>query len=305
MRKVTVWVILLSVSLSLVVYSVPPGKSGKSFIWEIRDKSGEGGNAGGYVSGYILGTIYFCKKEFYPLSLAIENAFAQSQVLLVEVNMSNENMAKVFKMINEKTTYTGSETLKSNISEAAYEKLMVRFKEKGMDIGGFNKVKPLLVAEILYGMILEEMGYSRGLGIDKYLMDKVMGKKEIVELESLEFKLSIFDRVTREEEEAFLLEVLKPVASIESDISLMVNTWLKGDLGEMERLVEELNNRDPLLKKVYSFLLEERNKLMVVKIDRYLKQGKKVMIIIGAAHLVGKTGLLQLLKDKGYTLTQL
>ena len=55
-------------------------QEGKSFLWRVRSNTS---------TLYLLGSIHFLKQENYPLNPGIEKAFAQSNFLVVEANISD------------------------------------------------------------------------------------------------------------------------------------------------------------------------------------------------------------------------
>jgi uncharacterized protein YbaP (TraB family) len=57
--------------------------------------------------------------------------------------------------------------------------------------------------------------------------------------------------------------------------------------------------------QLYSKLILERNQRWLPQIEAMIKQGDNALIVVGAAHLVGKDGVIQLLKQRGYLVEQL
>ena len=51
-------------------------------------------------------------------------------------------------------------------------------------------------------------------------------------------------------------------------------------------------------------LFDERNALMAEKTEGYLRAGKGCLVVVGAGHLVGETGILKRLSDRGITVEQ-
>ena len=56
---------------------------------------------------------------------------------------------------------------------------------------------------------------------------------------------------------------------------------------------------------IYKKFLTDRNERWVPKIEEQLRSGKDVFVVVGAGHLVGTNGVVELLKKKGYTVPQL
>lgn len=271
-------------------------KQGKSFLWKIESDGG---------SSYLLGSIHMLKKEVYPLKEVIEQAFEQTGVLAVEADVSDAKMAETGMKIIQKGMYQGEETLKDNISEKTFQMAQKKLDELGMSIDGFKKFKPWMLALTFTSMQLMKMGYNPNYGIDKYFLEKAAGKKEIRELEGLEYQVKLFDSFSKEESETFLISNIMEADHMVKEVENMVDAWLSGDVKKMEKLLTENIKKYPGLDRAYKKLLEVRNQRMVEKIITYLKSGENYFIIAGAAHMTGKEGIVQLLRDKGYTVAQL
>jgi uncharacterized protein YbaP (TraB family) len=218
-------------------------------------------------------------------------------------------MMKASTMLLQKGMYTGEETLKANISEKTFQLVEDKLKELGMDISGFQTFKPWMVAMTIEGMELMKLGFTPNYGIDKYFIDKAStstpGKKEIVELEGLEYQVKLFESFSKEENEKFLISAIMEANQLEKEIDAMVNAWTIGDVGKMEQLLIQNIQKHPELKVLYKKILDDRNEKMVEKIISYLKTDKKYFIVAGAAHMVGRKGIIQLLKENGFKVKQL
>ena len=299
-KKFFIMLILTWFSLVTVYSREKTGSTGKSCLWQVEST----GTAG---KSYLLGSVHFLKKEHYPLKKVIEEAFVQTDVLAVEADISGDKLAKAGPMLLQKGIYAGEETLKANISEKTFPPVRNKLKEMGMDIAGFQKFKPWMVAMTIEGMELMKLGFNPNYGIDKYFLDKAStsGKKEIVELEGIEYQVKLFESFSKEDNEKFLLSAVMEADQLEREIDAMVNAWVSGDTEKMERLFIQDIQKYPGLKSVYKKILDDRNEKMVEKIISYFKTGKKYFIVVGAAHMVGEKGIIRLMKEKGFKVEQL
>ncbi|HLP58007.1 MAG TPA: TraB/GumN family protein, partial [Candidatus Deferrimicrobium sp.] len=245
------------------------------------------------------------KKEHYPLKKIIEDSFALSDVLAVEADVSSKKMAQEGMMILQKGMYKDEETLKKNLSENTYQLAEKKLKELGMDIQGFQKFKPWMVAMTISSLELMKLNFDPNYGIDKYFLEKAADKKEIAELEGLEYQLNLFEGFSKEEMDKFLLSTIIEADQTGKEIEILVDAWLTGNTEKAEKSITENIHKYPELDAMYKKILDTRNENMVEKITSYLKSNKKYFIIAGAAHMVGKKGIVQLLQDKGFTVTQL
>ncbi|MCP5102540.1 MAG: TraB/GumN family protein [bacterium] len=292
-----VFIIFIITWAALVnVYGQGKTDSGKSFLWEVDSAAGK---------HYLLGSIHLLKKEHYPLKKSIEDAFEKTDVLAVEIDLSPDKMMQQSLMLMQKGMYTGEETLKGNLSEKTYQLAQTKLKEMDMDITMFQKFRPWMLAMTITSMKMIKLGFAPTYGIDSYFMGKAAGKKEIAELEGIDFQVKLFDGLSKEENEEFLLSSILEADHIEKEFAGMLDAWVSGDIEKMEKLLTENTQKYPELQNLYKKLLDDRNERMVEKIVTYFKTGKKYLVMVGAAHMVGKKGVVQLLKDKGFKLKQL
>lgn len=70
--------------------------------------------------------------------------------------------------------------------------------------------------------------------------------------------------------------------------------------------MEELYIKDlKLYPKLYQTLIVDRNDKWVRNIEGYLNGSGNTMVVVGAAHLVGADGLVNLLRKRGYKVIKL
>lgn len=279
----------------LIVGLALPG-FGKSFLWEVQ---GAGGKS------YLLGSIHLLKKEMYPLKPEIEAAFANTGALVVEADISPGKMAELTALTLKMGLYQGDDSLKANVSAKTYNLVADWLKKNGMDIAGFAKFKPWMLALTITSMAFLKQGFDPNYGIDKYFMGQAEGKKDILELEGIAFQINLFEGLNERENDLFLFSSLEDVSDSEEESGRMVNAWSEGDAPGMERFVTENIRKYPELKGLFQKLTDERNRRMVEKILSFLQEKRTFLVIVGAAHLVGEQGLVRLLEAKGYTLKQL
>jgi len=279
----------------LVVGLALPG-FGKSFLWEVQ---GEGGKS------YLLGSIHLLKKEMYPLKPEIEAAFDNTGALVVEADISQDKMAELSALTFKMGLYQGDDSLKAHVSEKTYKRVAGWLKENGMDITGFARFKPWMLALTITGMAFLKQGFDPNYGIDKYFMGQAEGKKDILELEGIAFQMNLFDGLSEQENDLFLFSSLEDISDSAEDIDRMVDAWSQGDAPGMERFVTENVRKYPELKGLFQKLTVERNRRMVEKILSFLQEKRTFLVIVGAAHLVGEQGIVHLLEAKGFKLRQL
>ena len=126
-------------------------------------------------------------------------------------------------------------------------------------------------------------------------------KKEIKGLETMEFQASVFDSIPYEEQAKELLKSIDSIAANKQLFDTMLNVYKSQQLNEIENL---FNKSELGVEEHQEILLDNRNKNWVGQLKNIMKT-TSVFVAVGAGHLVGKVGLIELLRKEGYTLKPL
>ncbi len=94
--------------------------------------------------------------------------------------------------------------------------------------------------------------------------------------------------------------------NLKKSMGKLYGSWRIGDASGLDFLISKTYRESKELVPLFTKLIKKRNISMAKSIDKIIvsSQGKSSFIVVGAAHLVGKTGIVNLLKKKGYKLTQ-
>lgn len=270
----------------------------KCFLWEVKsDKN----------TIYILGSIHIAKRNLYPLEKNIEDAFAKADILVTEINLNEIDAFKSQQMALKHGVYQGGDTLRNNLSAKTYELVLKRSKKllTPLEAGVIDVYKPWYIAFMLLQRQCKALGYEAEYGIDNYFSKKAKGEKTVLELESLEYQMDILNSLSQEEQELFLYYTLIELDILEHQMNEFTEAWLKGDIKKMESIMKEGLSEEPRLLSFYEKFFYQRNKNMVLRIEELLKTKEVYFIIVGVSHLIGKEGIVELLKQKGYSPRQL
>ncbi len=286
---------LLNFIVILIIFSIPAsGLVARSFLWEV--------NVRGQKS-YILGSIHMLKKSSFPLKKELETGFENCEFLAVEADISQENMGEILRVTMEKAGYNDGSKLKDRISAETYDLAKKKMNDLNMSIDYFENFKPWFLAMSITSMELVKLGFNPEIGVDKYFINKSEGKT-ILELEGIPFQIGIFDSFSDKENDMFLLSTLNEADSLNANVEAMVNSWQSGDIEAVTRMVTENRNKEPELEDIFKILIDKRNISMSEKIGKWLNKGGRYFVIVGAAHLIGENGIINLLRRKGFVLKQ-
>jgi hypothetical protein len=286
--------VLILVSLVILVRDTL-SQSPKSFLWKIQSKTS---------TVYVLGSLHLAKKEIYPLSQKIENAFDQSDFLVVEANVNDIKKIDIQKLM-ESAFYPANDALEKHVSPETFEWVKKETEGLGIPLELLDKQKPWFLAMTLVSLESIKLGLDPNLGIDKYFLSKAEGKKKILELESLDYQIRLLSGFSEKDQELFLIYTLKDLNVMEQEVGRLIQAWVSGDAQAVESILARSVLEDNRLSAILEKLIFERNRRMVAKIEDFLRTKETYFVIVGAGHLVGNQGILKLLGGKGYLIEQL
>ncbi|MCX5846179.1 MAG: TraB/GumN family protein [Deltaproteobacteria bacterium] len=267
----------------------------KSFLWRVQSKRS---------TVYILGSIHLLKKDIYPLSRTIENAFEKSDVLAVEADINDIGRLNIQKLM-ESAFYSGNDTLEKHVSRSTFDTIKEQTERLGLPVEFVYNQKPWFLGLTLSSVELMKAGYDPNYGMDKYFLSKAAGTKKILELESLDYQIDLLSGLNDDEQELFLLYTLKDLKILTQEVDNLVEAWQAGAVESMERTVTKSFTEDRRFSGIYDKLIYKRNRNMALKIEGFLKTNGNYFVVVGAAHLLGDRGIVQLLKGRGYSVEQL
>jgi len=266
----------------------------RHFLWKITSDTS---------TSYILGSIHMAKLRLYPLDEVIEQAFDNSDKLVVEANIPQNPLGTQMHYLDS-AVYTEGESLEKNLSERTFHLLEMTLEEMKLDISLFNRFRPWFVASVISTYMLQKTDYTI-LGIDLYFLGKAQDKKEIIELEGIKSQIDLLSGLSAKEQDLFLFMTLKNLDNLKENIDEMFTAWKCGDIDKMGKIITKEFDRFSEASSIYERIFIQRNKNMASKLDGLLKTPYNYFIVVGAGHLVGDKGLIQLLREKGYSLKQL
>jgi len=251
----------------------------------------------------LLGSIHVGNDNFYPLDPVIEKTYASSEALIVEVNLAAVPHKKMVKIVYSKAELPPNQTLESRLSKDTWAKLIAALNQYNVPVATVYKFKPWFAALTVAMLRIVEAGYSPAMGVDQYFIKR--GNKEIIELETADFQLSLFDELSLELQELLLLDAIEGSLQAGGDLERVLNAWKTGDADALRKAMFGGLTAQPEFQPLYEKMIAERNVSMVKRIEALLETKNNLFVVVGAGHLVGTDGLLAIFEKKGYIVKQL
>ncbi len=293
MRTNKHWLSFLAViCLSLPLGAQPPAVT-RHTLWKVQGKES---------SVYLLGSVHVLKKSDYPLAAPIEAAFSNASVVAFETDIAAlEDPATAMKLMSKSQLPEG-ETLSKQLSPEVYKMWTRHVEESGLPAEMFDQFTPAMASLTIAMLEMQKLGLDASQGVDKHFFALAhKSGKEIVPLEPVEFQINLLTGFSKEEGELLMKATLKDMENLKKDLAELLNAWKTGDAAQLEKLLNEAMKESPA---IYKRMLTDRNQNWVPKIEELARGKKNAVVIVGAAHLVGKEGVVELLRKKGLKVTQ-
>lgn len=241
---------------------------------------------------WLFGTIHALPDGVSWRSDALEDALARSDLLLVEI--ADLNTAQLQATFKELSNTPGQAPLSQRVDSAGRPALLALMDNAGMDNGDFAAVETWAAALMLAGAVRDS---DTANGVDRALID---GADDVAGLETITGQLSLFDRLPETDQADLLVLTARSSAANEGQVA--AKAWYGGDMAKLDDLV-----RRPLLEypALHAALMTDRHARWMTAIDQQLALGRRPLIAVGAAHMLGEEGLPQMLEARGFTVRRL
>jgi uncharacterized protein YbaP (TraB family) len=255
----------------------------ESLLWEIT------GN-GLQQPSYLFGTIHIICKDDFLMSDTIRNKFNRADEIYLEMDMDDPSMQS--KMMQLMKLPEG-ETLEQ-LFGPDYALADSFFKAKtGFPIRMFNQFKPMMLQSLLYQTILP---CGRPESYEMYFVNMAQtAGKSVNGLETLEAQIAVFDAIPDQQEIKWLLEWVRQYDKQQAEFNKMLGYYTKQELTQLFDFMRS----SPEMSGYEEILLNKRNRNWIPVMEQAM-QNKSAFFAVGAGHLPGSSGVIALLRKKGF-----
>lgn len=263
-------------------------------VWAIR---------GAHNTVYLAGSVHLLRSRDATLPTAFDRAYQDADALVMEIDLDDLDPAAAQSWMLAHGMIGDEKTLGDLIGKARYEKVEQEGNRLGVPVEALQQLEPWLVAMTLAQLQYMKLGFDPEQGVEKQLERKAQADhKEITGLETLDEQLGLLAHLSADDQAKFLDLTLEEMHEMEGETDTLLGAWRTGNAQKLAAILSDEYKVAPVL---YRTLVAERNKRWMPQIEKLLKSDKDYLIVVGALHLVGTGGLLELTKARGYDAKQL
>lgn len=244
---------------------------------------------------FLLGTMHVEDARVTNLPTPVQQAFESSNSLTTEALLELEQIL----LVGTELLLVDGSTLESLIGKELFAEVSDALRARGMLPEIATLLKPWAVA-----LLLSQPQSQSGMFLDRKLYHLAQQKgKAVYGLETMSEQLSVFKTMDLSDQIVLLEETLAQLNMIPEIIERLTQAYLDRDLKQLTVIANEQFSHSPVQQQLKQQLVIDRNKRMANRMQPRLEEGN-AFIAIGALHLTGPDGVLNLLQQMGFTVTR-
>lgn len=265
------------------------------------------GKPGSDKVSYLLGTHHFAPVEILDSITGLNEAFNSVERVYGEVDMAEMNNPASMMKYMDKLAAPADSTLDKLLTAAELDTVAGvwdRLSKGAAPLNMLYGMKPSVISTQMMSLVLMERFPDKDFtapGIDLLMQNRAKeAGKEVLGLESIPFQINML--------------YCTPLTKQKNDLMKSVRDGGKSACEEMMRLTDaymarDINTLEEMMTDPDEMTPEEANRLLYSRNANWAEQlapvmnDHSVMVVVGAGHLPAKGGLIDLLRQAGYTVT--
>ena len=254
---------------------------------------------------YLIGSIHVLKPTMFPLPWVYDDAYAKADQIAAELNillMTDPQRQAALQNL----ALTDEKAQKKNMPRDTKRALKRFVKSQGATIDPFYRLLPIITATQIDLLTTAALGYTGNAGFETHYARRASADgKPIIELEDPVEAMSVLTNLPMDIQYAALSDTLNNIEGSAEVYAQTLQLWIQSDAEALYDFSVGLLRRVPELQGFERAFLDDRNHTMATSLLPLLKSDKVTTAMVGAAHLGGEQGILNLLRAQGYQPVQL
>ncbi len=281
-RKTRHWLVALGLLSSLTAHAGSP-------VWAIH---------GDHNTVYLAGSVHLLKANDSKLPPAFDRAYSGSKAIVMEIAVDKVDPMETATWMMEHGMLKEGTTLRSVIGEDRYRRVSAESERLGVPMEAADMLEPWALGLQLIELQYMQLGFDPQQGVEQQLQHRAQADgKPISGLETLDEQLGVLQGMSYPDQAKFLDMIVTEMHGVESETESVVSAWRNGDSAKLAALLSDEYKSFPAL---YQLLVSNRNKNWVPQIEKLLHGNQDYFVVVGALHLVGDGGLLELMRRDGF-----
>lgn len=248
---------------------------------------------------FLLGSIHLSRPGAITFPPALVSILEAADAVAVEANIEGSMLSQMFSFMRHGASLT---PLSRRIGPELNRQLNDRLDAIGAGRGAFEFFMPWVASQVLVVMELQESGFEADEGVDKRIIVEAKRRgAELRYMETVEDQLRLFSQTPVPEQINGLKEILSVSSTVTiAQVDALLDLYVAGDFYGLEELLLSETSTSSTDKAIF----QDRNLRFADAVERYLQVDEVVLVVAGAGHMMGPTGMPKLLRERGYAVAR-
>ena len=262
-------------------------------FWEIKGK---------HNTVYLLGSVHLLQGKNSTLPPEILRVYKDSKMVTMELDPAVMSSGGLQESALKLEMLPEGQTLSEVLGPKLYPQFQSYANTLGFDTDFMSHDQPWFAALTLQRFAMARSGFNAESGVEMQLIQLAKpDSKTIIGLESLEEQLELFAHMSMEEQRQYLRATIRESGVEATELTTIVAAWQQGDTVTLEKTLRKGFAESPAF---YKRLVTERNRKWLPRFIELLNRDEDCFIVVGALHLIGHGGMLELLRQHGFRAVQ-
>ena len=279
--------------------------NGQGLFWKIERP--------GIRPSYLLGTMHVTDPRVLKMPSGAAEAQASSRTIVIESDEILDEKKATAAILAKPglTMFTDGRSIETLLSVEDRQVLEDGLKTRGLALSSVSRMKPWMLAGFVASSVCEaaRQAESKTFLDKKIATDAVAAGKPVKGLETLAEQLSAMAAMPIEFHLQALVETVRLGKKMDDVVETMTQLYLAGETGmtipALKALTPKEGSEDESAYVAFeAAVISDRNHRMAERSAPILKDGG-VFIAVGALHLPGKEGLIELLRQRGFEVSRI
>ena len=287
--------LLALLALAALVCAPAASRAGeRNVLWSVR---------GEHNTVYLFGSVHVLHPDDAALPPAALAAYEDAEQLVMEIDL-DDAVADPVAMAGQMQRYArlpAGQSLAAALGDD-YQRVADRLGAAGLDLALLDGFAPWFVGMLLLQLEIAQRGFDPAHGIEQQLAERAIADgKPITGLETPADQFAVLAGLTPAEQKRFLLLTLEETEDTDVRLGELLAAWRSGDTDSLARRLSEEYEAFP---ELYGPLTEDRNRAWIGPLTDLFDDRDDYLVVVGALHLVGRNSVVDLLRQRGYRVTQ-
>ncbi len=249
---------------------------------------------------YLFGSVHVGSDRAPVFSAEIEDAFARSDELVVELDVSGDSGLQIRESMAARALLDPPNKLQDVLTPQTLKLLIEYLEQRDFPLAVIEGMKPWYVTNLVVAMEIQAAGYDPDFGVDLHFVERSRGAIPVVALETAERQIDLLDELPLAIQDVMLRDALDRSARFSAATEEMLEAWQRGDERTLETLVFQPIEQNRDFEAFYETIFFQRNEVMSERLAALARDGKTRFAVLGTGHLLGPRGIPALLCADGF-----